>query len=79
MLRTKLLKLGKTGLQGFQVKLAPECEIVELELQLEQFELEEGIDAHEKVVALGSNGMGRRTRQAGVDLTDLWKTSIYQP
>jgi hypothetical protein len=32
MLRSELLKLGETGLQSFEVKLAPECEMVHLML-----------------------------------------------
>ena len=68
MLRSKPLKLGETGLQGFDVQFALECEMVELMLDLEQFKLEERIDGREKVVALGPDGMGRRAGQAGVRL-----------
>ncbi len=71
MLRTEPLKLNKTRLQGFDVKLAPEGEMAHLVLQLEQFEFEERIDRREKMVALRPDGVGRRTGQAGVGLDRL--------
>ena len=66
MLRTEPLKLGKTGLQGFDVQFALEREMVELMLDLEQFKLEERIDGREKVVALRPDRVGRRAGQPGV-------------
>jgi len=68
MLRTEPLKFGETGLQGFDVKFALKCEMVELMLDLEQLKLEERIDGREKVVALRPDGMGRRAGQTGVGL-----------
>ena len=66
MLRSKPLKLGEAGLQGFDVKLASEGEMVHLVLELEQFEFEERIDGCEERVALRPDGRGRRTGQPGV-------------
>ena len=68
MLRSQPLKLGKTRLQGFEVKLAPEREMVHRVLELEPFEFEERIDGREQVVALGPDGVGRRAGQPGVGL-----------
>ena len=59
MLRIEPLKLGKAGLQGFEVKLGSQREMVELMFQLELFEFEKSVDRRKKVVALSSDRAGR--------------------
>lgn len=75
---TDPLKLSKTRMQGFEVKLAPEGEMVHLVLQLEPFELEERRDGRERVIALDpAGGVGERANPV-LDVTDLWKTSTFR-
>ena len=79
MLRTEPLKLGETGLQGFDVKFALKREMVELMLDLEQFKLEERIDGCEKVVGLRPDRVGRRASQPCVGLDGFMKDLDVPP
>ncbi len=54
MLRTEPLEFGETSLQGFEVKLASECEMIDLVLQLELLEFKKSIDRCKKNGYFGS-------------------------
>lgn len=77
MLRTEPLQLGKTGLQGFEVKLTSKREMVELMLKLKLFALEKSIEGCKKVVALGPDDAVGEWARPALDLMDLWKTSTF--